>query len=243
MPTTTTPLFYRWCDAMRQRLPELPEELLTLCYAGLEAGRGFTQDEIAEALHCDREAATSWHSVAVVWLLNPALYVPLFEAEDALADCRARRTAFLADCKALDDRLASLDEQIAVSKNYALLSAAHAAEMAPKIQTLATERADLLRALDRDVPRQRELLADEEHAVQERFWRVQEGLHAAFEAQVTAVQQSWLTAILERCEPILELLRRARSLDEAGKALGRPGSLGGTMALRQAVLRLVQEQG
>jgi hypothetical protein len=136
MPTTTNPLFYRWCDAMRQRVPQMPEELLALAYAALEAGDPVSLAALTAALDGDVEAATYWHSVAAVWLLDPRLYVPLFEAEDVLADCRSRRTAFLADCKALDERLAALDEEIAVSKNYGLLSEQHAAEMAPKVAAL-----------------------------------------------------------------------------------------------------------
>jgi hypothetical protein len=242
MPTTTNPLFYRWCDAMRQRVPQMPPEVFETCYAGLEAGRGFTRDEIAEGLRCDEDQAAHWYHEALVWLLDPALYAPLFAAEDQLADLRTQRTSYVLNMKETADRLAALDEAIATTKTYGLLSPAHEAEVAPKIAALDEERVTLLRHQARDLPAMRQLLEAEERAVQDRLQRAQEALDAAFEAQVDHVQQTWLTEALARTEPILEVLRRARTLDEAAKALDRQAHLNGTMALRQAVAQRLQGQ-
>jgi hypothetical protein len=78
--------------------------------------------------------------------------------------------------------------------------------------------------------------------VQERLQRAQETIAAAFEAQVARVQQTWLTEALERTEPILEVLRRTRTLDEAAKALGWPAHFHGTVAVHQAVVHRLQGQ-
>jgi hypothetical protein len=242
MPTTTNPLFYRWCDAMRQRVPQMPEELLALAYAALEAGDPVSLAALTAALDGDVEAATYWHSVAVVWLLDPRLYAPLFAAEDQLADLRTQRTSYVLNVKETADRLAALDEAIATTKTYGLLSPAHEAEVAPKIAALDEERVTLLRHQARDLPAMRQRLEAEERAVQDRLQRAQEAINEAFEAQVDHIQQVWLLEALERTEPILEVLRRVRALDEALAVLGRQAHLSGTMALRQAVVSRVQGQ-
>jgi hypothetical protein len=242
MPTPMNHMFYRWCDAMRQRVPQMPPEVFETCYAGLEAGRGFTRDEIAAGLRCDEDQAAHWYHEALVWLLDPALYAPLFAAEDQLADLRTQRTSYVLNMKATADRLAALDEAIATTKTYGLLSPAHEAEVAPKIAALDEERVTLLRHQERDLPAMRQLLEADERAVQDRLQRAQEAINEAFEAQVDHVQQDWLETILERCEPILEVLRRAHTIDEAAKALGRHAHLSGSLALRQAVVSRVQGQ-
>jgi hypothetical protein len=170
---------------LAEHAPSLPDAVLEAWYTGAP-----TVEELAETLGSDEPTAAHWHTLASVWLLPPSLYAPLFEAEDQIADCRSQRTAFLADCKQMDDRLAALDEQIAVSKNYGLLSEQHAAEMAPRIQAMDEERLTLLRALERDVPRQRELLAQEERAVQDRLQTAQDAITRAFAVQVDALSRS-----------------------------------------------------
>jgi hypothetical protein len=242
MPTTTNPLCYRWRIASHQRVPQIPEELLTLYYDALEVGSSVSVDAIATALHCDAEEAVYWQATGSVWLLDPHLYTPLFEAEDALADCRTQRTAYVLDVKATEDRLAALDEAIAVSKNYALLSDQHAAEMESKIAALDQERVDLLRHQERDLPAMRELLEAEERTVRDRLQDAQEAIDEAFSQQVDAVQAQWTQEALERTEPVLEVLRRARTLDEAAKALGRQESLSGSQAVAHAVFDRLRGQ-
>jgi hypothetical protein len=240
MPKRTNPLFYRWCDAMRQRVPQIPEELLTLYYEALEAGSSVSVDAIAEALHGDAAAAAYWYHEALVWLLDPALYTPLFAAEDDMADCRSKRTAFVLSAKQTDDRLAVLDEAITKTKIYGLLSPTHEAEVAPQIVVLDEERLTLLRHKERDLPAMRELLEAEERTVLDRLQDAQAAIDNAFSQQVDTIQQAWLQEALERCEPILEVLRRARTLDEAAKALGRQEYLSGSLAVHQAVVHRLQ---
>jgi hypothetical protein len=135
-----------------------------------------------------------------------------------------------------------LDQEICTRKTYALLSEAHAAEQADALAALDHEREVTLRHQARDLPAMQQMLEAEERAVLERLQSAQEAIAAAFEAQVDAVQAQWTQEALERCEPILEVLRRARTLDEAATALGRHAHLYGSMAVHQAVVHRLQGQ-
>jgi hypothetical protein len=235
MTQTTNPSFYRWCDAMRQRVPQMPEEFLTLYYEALEAGSSVSVDAIATALHCDAEEAAYWQATGSVWLFAPRLYAPLFAAEDDMADCRSKRTAYMLSVKATEEMLTRLDQEICTRKTYALLSEAHAAEQ-------DHEREVTLRHQARDLPAMQQMLEAEERAVLERLQRGQAAIDEAFSQQVDAVQAQWTQEALERCEPILEVLRRARSIDDAAKALGRQGSLSGSQAVAHAVFDRLRGQ-
>ena len=243
MVTVTNPLFSRWYADMRQRVPQMPEEVFEVYYQSMDAGISLSMDELTNALHGDVDEAAHWHSVALVWLLDPRLYTPLFEAEDEMADCRAKRTAFVDECKHIEEQLAELDRQIAGHKAYGLLSPDHQAQVQPLIEALDSQREALLRHQSRDLPAVQALLEDEERAVRQRLQGAQLAIAEAWEAQIDTVQAGWTAEALEKTEPVLEVLQRARTLDAAAQALGRQAHLSGSLALRHAVVQRVQGQG
>jgi hypothetical protein len=80
---------------MQERSPQIPDTVLEAFFTACQDTPTLRVDQLGDVQGCDSQTA----AVAAVFVLPPAPYIPLFDAEDALADLRAQRTAWRGNVK------------------------------------------------------------------------------------------------------------------------------------------------
>ena len=85
---------------MQERGPRIPDTVLEAFFTACQDTPTLRVDQLGDVQGCDSQTAAT----AAVFVLPPAPYIPLFDAEDALADLRAQRTAWQGNVKIPETR-------------------------------------------------------------------------------------------------------------------------------------------
>ena len=229
------PLFHRWLAMASRTLPDAPQTLLRLCYAG----DGFPAASlIAQTIHCSPDDAEAWEVRLAACLVSPDAYAEVCEAEDRMADYRQRRSTFQQRMHDMHTRVKDLDAEMAALDKLGDVPGRRDAINA-ELQPLRDERRELLTSLEREIPQQVESYKQEGEEVRRQLAEAQQQYHEAEQAELRAVFEQRMREALPLVEPLVRQLELLRHVDERATQVGLdPREMGSARLLEAYVQRL-----